>query len=261
MHAELSRLRFENEQLSNRLATFSSAEGKFDARVVELESRLARLASSSVPSIDNAAVNREVKHLRAQLRESQDKYDSLQRAAEEERRRHADEATARAMASSRPQVPAAIPAQRPPSPRPAARSVTFESNMAKREAENLAASALKAADSQGTGTSVAASTTAGSLAGSPVGCGSWLKVYVYDFPDDLSWKKMTAKFKRDCLNTHKCDSQYGGENLLAQFSLELILADFFMQSCVRTMDPEEAHLFYVPFFHDVEYRATNRSLR
>ena len=45
-----------------------------------------------------------------------------------------------------------------------------------------------------------------------------------------------------------------GENLLAQFSLELILHDFFKQSCVRTMDPEEAHLFYVPFYNDVEYR-------
>ena len=40
--------------------------------------------------------------------------------------------------------------------------------------------------------------------------------------------------------------------------MELILHDFFKQSCVRTMDPEKAHLFYVPFYNDIEYRWENK---
>jgi hypothetical protein len=86
-------------------------------------------------------------------------------------------------------------------------------------------------------------------------CNSWLKIYVYEFPEDLKFNKVAAEYLADCRSERgKCDSQYGGENLLAQFSLELILADFFRQSCTRTMDPEEADLFYVPYYNDVEYR-------
>ena len=85
-------------------------------------------------------------------------------------------------------------------------------------------------------------------------CGSWLKVYVYEFPESLIFNQYAAQYLKQCRETRNCNSQYGGENLLAQFSLELILHDFFKQSCVRTMDPEEAHLFYVPFYNDVEYR-------
>ena len=104
----------------------------------------------------------------------------------------------------------------------------------------------------GAGAGAAAAATTG---GGGNTCGSWLKVYFYEFPEDLPFMKLARDFKQACFNENKCgDSQYGGENLLAQFSLELILADFFRQSCVRTMDPEEAHFFYVPFFHDVEYR-------
>jgi hypothetical protein len=106
----------------------------------------------------------------------------------------------------------------------------------------------------GFGSSTAPHTPAAAAAASPGACGSWLKVYYYEFPEDLPFVKLARDFKQSCFAENKCDSQYGGENLLAQFSLELILADFFRQSCVRTMDPDEAHLFYVPFFHDVEYR-------
>lgn len=90
-------------------------------------------------------------------------------------------------------------------------------------------------------------------------CSSKLRVYVYDFPEELDFIQIAKTYKTDCREKNKCGhSQYTGEGLLAQFSLELILHDFFAQSCLRTLDPSEAHLFYVPFYNDVEYRHTNR---
>jgi len=89
-------------------------------------------------------------------------------------------------------------------------------------------------------------------------CNSWLKVYVYDFPKDLLFIQYAEQLKRECKELGKCGSHYGGEHLLAQFTLELILHDFFLQSCTRTKDPEEAHLFFVPFYNDIEYRWQNK---
>ena len=133
---------------------------------------------------------------------------------------------------------------------------TLEDGQSVASSQSLSSSPWNASNTPSTQAAAITPPTAVAAAGGGGGgtCGSWLKVYFYEFPEDLPFMKLARDFKQSCFNENKCDSQYGGENLLAQFSLELILADFFRQSCVRTMDPEEAHFFYVPFFHDVEYR-------
>ena len=45
-------------------------------------------------------------------------------------------------------------------------------------------------------------------------CGSWLKVYVYEFPDDLLFNQYATKYLQDCREVGSA-GQYGGENLLA----------------------------------------------
>ena len=42
--------------------------------------------------------------------------------------------------------------------------------------------------------------------------------------------------------------------ILEQFSLEYILYDFFTQSCVRTLNPDDADYYYMPMLRDAEYR-------
>lgn len=250
----------------------------FATRVEALERKLVDVAGSWLGGGDPAAG--EAKVLKEQLkdltalheaarREAQAMADALEAREEEDDegaiaaapvRGSVTAADAAAMTAAMVPRPESKPAK-PPGPAPA-KAVAFESRV-KTDAAGLspkqaAAAAKAAAAAAKSGGATLAPPGPGSLralsssTGTAGGCGSWLKVYMYEFPEALSWKVTTAAFLRDCRERNKCDSQFGGENLLAQFSLELILHDFFAQSCVRTRDPEEAHLFYVPFFHDVE---------
>ena len=51
------------------------------------------------------------------------------------------------------------------------------------------------------------SATTVSPQGSPRKCGSWLKVYMYEFPEDLPFMKMAAQHLKECRDEGKCDSQ------------------------------------------------------
>ncbi|KAH8064471.1 protein kinase [Aureococcus anophagefferens] len=91
-------------------------------------------------------------------------------------------------------------------------------------------------------------------------CPSDLKVYVYEYPgvESMAWYQHAKKMRQRCREDDRCANHYAGEHLLAQFSLELILHDFFTKACVRTRDPEAADLFFVPHYGDVLYRETGR---
>lgn len=90
-------------------------------------------------------------------------------------------------------------------------------------------------------------------------CPSSLKVYVYEYPGmaDMRWHQLAEDQRRDCA-AGPCRTHFSGEHLLAQFTLEHVLHDFFSQSCLRTKNPEEADLFFVTHFGDILYRATGR---
>lgn len=84
-------------------------------------------------------------------------------------------------------------------------------------------------------------------------CPYSVRVYVYEFSASLAFNQLAAKGRKS-----PSDSHFDGEHLLAQFSLEFILSDFFEQACVRTMDPDVADFYFVPFYSDIEYRAAGR---
>ena len=90
-------------------------------------------------------------------------------------------------------------------------------------------------------------------------CPSSLKVYVYEYPGmrDMVWHRHAEEQRRQCAQG-PCRTHFNGEHLLAQFTLEHVLYDFFRQSCVRTRNPDEADLFFVTHFGDILYRATGR---
>jgi hypothetical protein len=220
----------------------------------------------------NAALLAESDGLRLKLSELERKHEDLV-AATKAATTAAYAASPSSSSEQRPLTPAPPPPPPPPkvlakaaAPAAAAAAtaaaVTFKSTLKndKAKTRSLAAptatTALATAGNGGGGTGGGSNANGGNGDGK---CGSWLKVFVYEFPPELPFNKLAAEYKEDCRQPKgKCDSQYGGENLLAQFSLELILHDFFLQSCVRTLNPEEAHLFFVPFHNDVEYRATGR---
>ncbi|KAH8078843.1 protein kinase [Aureococcus anophagefferens] len=83
-------------------------------------------------------------------------------------------------------------------------------------------------------------------------CPSDLKVYVYEYPgvESMAWYRHAKEMRQRCREDDRCANHYAGEHLLAQFSLELILHDFFTKACVRTRDPEAADLFFVPHYGD-----------
>jgi len=103
-------------------------------------------------------------------------------------------------------------------------------------------------------------------------CASDLRVFVYEYPgvEAMPWHAEAARMRAECLRAAssasqrghnrgvQCANHFAGEHLLAQFSLELILHDFFRKSCIRTLDPERADLFFVPHYADVSYRARGR---
>lgn len=96
------------------------------------------------------------------------------------------------------------------------------------------------------------------LAGSP--CPSSLKVFVYEYPgmEKMNWFAYAHRARETCRAGGSCASHFNGEHLLAQFSLEIILHEFFLRSCVRTTNEAEADLFFVPFYGDVAYREDGR---
>ncbi|KAJ8599643.1 hypothetical protein CTAYLR_005383 [Chrysophaeum taylorii] len=92
-------------------------------------------------------------------------------------------------------------------------------------------------------------------------CPSALRVYVYEYPgiEKMAWYVEAERMRLECGSDERpCANHFAGEHLLAQFSIEMILHDFFRRACIRTMDPKRADLFYVPFYADVSYRAAGR---
>lgn len=78
-------------------------------------------------------------------------------------------------------------------------------------------------------------------------CRTRYKVYVYPLPAALIER---AEDARKNFGYHVCK-----KCIFEQFSLEYIIFDYFMQnSCVRTHDPHQADLFYLPIIRDVDYR-------
>jgi len=85
------------------------------------------------------------------------------------------------------------------------------------------------------------------------GCPYSFRVYSYEFDESFRFNRLYAEARAKPARSH-----LEGEHLLAQFSLEFILADFFRDACVRTRDPSVADFYFVPFFSDIEYRADGR---
>lgn len=83
-------------------------------------------------------------------------------------------------------------------------------------------------------------------------CPYSVRVYVYEFPARLKFVEAARKARADRAG------HFDGEHLLAQFSLEFVLTDFFEQSCIRTLDADKADFYFVPFFSDIEYREAGR---
>ncbi|KAJ1453615.1 exostosin family-domain-containing protein [Pelagophyceae sp. CCMP2097] len=107
----------------------------------------------------------------------------------------------------------------------------------------------------------AASVAQGDFRMDSVSCPSDLKVYVYEYPgmEDMRWYALARAQRQACIDEGvRCANHFAGEHLLAQFSLELVLHDFFAQSCVRTHDAEKADLFFVPHYADLQYRDNGR---
>ena len=90
-------------------------------------------------------------------------------------------------------------------------------------------------------------------------CPSSLKVFVYEYPGmkDMVWHRHAENQRKQCAQG-PCRTHFNGEHLLAQFTLEHVLYDFFRQSCIRTRNPDEADLFFVTHFGDILYRNTGR---
>ena len=84
-------------------------------------------------------------------------------------------------------------------------------------------------------------------------CPHAVRVYTYDFAAGLPFNELAARARARPAKTH-----FDGEHLLAQFTLEFVLADFFRQACIRTDDPARADFFFVPFYSDIEYRDAGR---
>ena len=81
-------------------------------------------------------------------------------------------------------------------------------------------------------------------------CPYAVRVYSYEFSPSYAFNELAAAARRSPARTH-----FEGEHLLAQFTLEFVLADFFSQACVRTDDPERADFYFVPFYSDIERRS------
>ena len=79
-------------------------------------------------------------------------------------------------------------------------------------------------------------------------CPFSFKLYIYDLPPHIPPIKL-AEEARHNKTYHVCQ-----KCIYEQFSLELIVYDYFAQFCGRTLDPEEADYFYLPVARDVEYR-------
>ena len=82
----------------------------------------------------------------------------------------------------------------------------------------------------------------------PFQCPFSFRVYVYDIPPHIPPIRL-AEEARANKTFHVCQ-----RCIYEQFSLELIVYDYFSQFCGRTLDPEEADYFYLPIARDVEYR-------
>merc|ERR1712054_308855 len=79
-------------------------------------------------------------------------------------------------------------------------------------------------------------------------CPYKFKVYVYPLPASLGAVK-NGREARENRTLHICK-----KCILEQFSLEYIIEDFFINTCARTFDPEEADYFYLPLLRDAEFR-------
>ena len=77
---------------------------------------------------------------------------------------------------------------------------------------------------------------------------------------DMVWHRHAEEQRRQCAQG-PCRTHFNGEHLLAQFTLEHVLYDFFRQSCVRTRNPDEADLFFVTHFGDILYRGYGKEKR
>ena len=67
-----------------------------------------------------------------------------------------------------------------------------------------------------------------------------LKIYVYDMPE--FYNKEQAKINPDCRHDYSTTWQ-------TKYTLEVYLHEQLLKSPLRTKDPEEANLFYVPLYY------------
>ena len=79
-------------------------------------------------------------------------------------------------------------------------------------------------------------------------CPYTFKVYVYPLPNTLGAVTHGAGARRN-KTLHVCQ-----KCILEQFALEYIVEDFFINTCARTANPEEADFFYLPLLRDAEFR-------
>ena len=82
----------------------------------------------------------------------------------------------------------------------------------------------------------------------PVHCPFSFRVYVYKLPPHIAPVKLSEEARAN-KSFHVCQ-----RCIFEQFSLELIVHDYFSQFCGRTLNPDEADYFYLPIARDVEYR-------
>ncbi|KAJ3386045.1 Heat shock protein HSP 90-beta [Lobulomyces angularis] len=74
-------------------------------------------------------------------------------------------------------------------------------------------------------------------------CSSNLKIFVYPFAPERNINLLKQNGWRYICKVH-CIS--------AQFSLDLISHKFFLKSCMRTFNPEEADFYYVPYYSHLD---------
>lgn len=102
------------------------------------------------------------------------------------------------------------------------------------------------------------------------------KVYIYEHPDQgpahmradynsAGDTNTTKKYEEwpwleyQRLSKEQGNAHYGLSNQVDQYALEIIVHSILANTCLRTYDPEEATLFYVPFLNSVDrWQASDR---